>query len=55
MVMYEREVAFVREVMAGFAPLITEHVKWNAPAWRYNGPLPEGIDAKTYPRDVCWF
>lgn len=38
--------------MSRFAPTITEHVKWNAPAWQYHGPLPADANPKTYPRDV---
>lgn len=42
----------ISEHLQKYAPLIQEHVKWNSPAYTYTGPIPEGVTAKEYPRDV---
>ncbi len=42
----------LREIILGVDPEIAEHIKWNAPAFYYNGQMAD-FDAKEYKRDLA--
>ena len=44
----------LREVILGTDAGISEQIKWNSPAFYYNGTMPD-FDAKEYKRDILVF
>lgn len=44
----------IREVILNTDPVIGEQIKWNAPSFFYNAPMP-AFDAKAYKRDLIVF
>jgi hypothetical protein len=44
-------VRLLREIILAADPAVSGHIKWNAPAFYYNGPM-AAFDAKTYKRDI---
>lgn len=42
----------LREVILEISPEISEHIKWNAPAFYYNGAMAD-FDAKEYKKDLA--
>lgn len=44
----------IRQVILGADPVIGEQLKWNAPAFFYNGEM-KAFDAKEYKRDIVVF
>ncbi|RYY53640.1 MAG: DUF1801 domain-containing protein [Chitinophagaceae bacterium] len=45
-------VQLLRETILSASPLVSEHIKWNNPAFYYNGPM-EASDPKEYRRDLA--
>lgn len=44
-------VNYLRTLMLGIDDHISEHIKWNSPAFYYSGPM-RAFDAKTYKSDI---
>jgi len=44
----------IREIILNTDDIIAEHIKWNSPAFYYNGSMPD-FDAKEYKRDIVVF
>lgn len=42
---------YLRQLILSAAPEIAEHIKWNAPAFYYNGEM-KAFDPKEYKRDI---
>ncbi|RYY61115.1 MAG: DUF1801 domain-containing protein [Chitinophagaceae bacterium] len=47
-----KSVDALREVITAASPLVSEHVKWNSPAFFYNGTM-KPFDPKEYKRDIA--
>lgn len=48
---FQAPVQYLRQLILHIDPLISEQVKWNAPAFYYNGPMKD-FNPKEYKRDI---